>query len=673
MAVRNQYAISLFAVLILACSVTELCAQDSAKTLKRVTLSARKAAWAGKKIFPSLTIRGEDLRRVNSTSIADVARLFPGTLVKDYGGVGGLKTISVRSLGGQHNAVMYDGIAISDMQGGQVDLGKISTGNLYSITLSHAQPSDLLQPARAFASASALMIQSRSGLENGGMKQELSASIRSGSFGFVNPVVSAGQRLSASFYHRISAEYQRTDGNYRYKSYDNSSQIASRINSDAANVRIEYDAAVKTSDSSLLRFKACQYYSDRGLPGSVILFNQNSRQRLTDRDLFLQASWKHTGSGIWQTLVNAKYSRGYKRYVDPDFLNSRGYLENRFREQEWYGSAAVTWKPNEIMTWSLASDYFHTRLRRSGEFIGDSSNPSRNSWLTNLGLLLQFNRLNIQPGLLATLISDRIAGSLPAKDIHRVTPTVAVQYQPFDSLGLRLRFYYKEIFRAPTFNDLYYTFVGNVNLRPETVKQFNAGLSFEGINSGIIPGYQVSVDVYANRVKDKIMAVPRMNLFQWSMMNIGKADIRGIDLSILARWRKFAGIGISTRMAYGYQQTKDITDPNGLSYKNPLPYAPEHSGSASVVADWKAFYLSYHIVFSSYRYRPGDPVPDNLVQGWATNDIKAGWSKKDRKGRQHECFFELNNLFNTQYEIIRYYPMPGFQFRAGYIFSMHKI
>ena len=97
-------------------------------------------------------------------------------------------------------------------------------------------------------------------------------------------------------------------------------------------------------------------------------------------------------------------------------------LENRFREQEWYGSAAATWQPASFMTWSLATDIYHTKLRRSGEFIGDSSNPTRNSWLTNLGLLLRFRKVSLQSGLLATQVSDRISRVNTAEAIHRITP-----------------------------------------------------------------------------------------------------------------------------------------------------------------------------------------------------------------------------------------------------------
>ena len=46
-----------------------------------------------------------------------------GVTVKDYG-IGGLKTVSVRSLGANHTTVSYDGIALTDVQSGQIDIGR---------------------------------------------------------------------------------------------------------------------------------------------------------------------------------------------------------------------------------------------------------------------------------------------------------------------------------------------------------------------------------------------------------------------------------------------------------------------------------------------------------------------------------------------------------------------
>ena len=65
----------------------------------------------------------EDLKNLGLQNMGDAVKRFAGTNVRDYGGIGGLKTVSVRNLGAAHTAVSYDGVAISNTQAGQIDIG----------------------------------------------------------------------------------------------------------------------------------------------------------------------------------------------------------------------------------------------------------------------------------------------------------------------------------------------------------------------------------------------------------------------------------------------------------------------------------------------------------------------------------------------------------------------
>ncbi|MDR2449701.1 MAG: Plug domain-containing protein, partial [Prevotellaceae bacterium] len=106
-------------------------------------------------IIPVQILSGEALQRLSAHSVADALRYFSGVQLKDYGGIGGLKTVNIRSLGTNHVGVFYDGIAIGNAQNGQVDMGRFSLDNMEAVSLYNGQKSALLQPARDFASASA--------------------------------------------------------------------------------------------------------------------------------------------------------------------------------------------------------------------------------------------------------------------------------------------------------------------------------------------------------------------------------------------------------------------------------------------------------------------------------------------------------------------------------------
>jgi vitamin B12 transporter len=640
---------------------------DSATILKKVIVTGIKKQNTLKSSTPVQVLNGEALHQLNAQSVGDVARYFAGVVVKDYGGIGGLKTVSVRSLGANQTGVMYDGILLSDAQAGQIDLSKLSLDNLESVSLHNGQPADLLVPARSFSLGSVMIVKTTGLSIDTANKFQGKVALKFGSFGFINPSFTINYRHSKHFYSAINAEWQSANGAYSFKSYENGAAVSKRNNSDIDAIRAEYNAGIQVNDSNRIQFKIYYYRSERGLPGAIVLFNDISHQRLTDKNLFSQASWQKSFSAKSRLLVSGKYAYNYNYYLDPDYPNSQGRLENIFHQHEFYFSGAYEYKPASFLTLAYSSDYFINKLTRTDEFVLDFPNPVRNTWLNNIAAQARFNRLEIQGNLLYTWQRDKVEAGNPGPDIHKLTPSIAASYQPFLLVPLWIRAFYKDIFRTPTFNDLYYTNVGNTNLRPEYAKQYNLGVTYKWNLRSFIESALFSLDGYYNKIKDKIIAIPRQNLFQWTMLNIGTVDAKGIDAVIQLTAKPIKRTVLSARLAYTFQKALDITDKNSVLYNTQLPYTPVHSGSISITASSKKINLSYNVVLSSYRYRLGEPIPDNLVKEWATQDISAIYTFFSKKRSRYKVLLQLNNLFNQQYEIIRYYPMPGFNYRAGVV------
>ena len=106
---------------------------DSIQHLDEVTVTARSFSF--KEVIPSQKLSGKELQNLNSHTVADALRYFSGVQLKDYGGVGGIKTVNIRSMGTNHMGVFYDGIELSNAQNGQVDLGMYSLDNIEEISL----------------------------------------------------------------------------------------------------------------------------------------------------------------------------------------------------------------------------------------------------------------------------------------------------------------------------------------------------------------------------------------------------------------------------------------------------------------------------------------------------------------------------------------------------------
>ena len=55
-----------------------------------------------------------DMLSMGITDMADALHRLPGITLRDYGGAGGMKTVSVRGFGAKHTGVSYDGVMLSD-------------------------------------------------------------------------------------------------------------------------------------------------------------------------------------------------------------------------------------------------------------------------------------------------------------------------------------------------------------------------------------------------------------------------------------------------------------------------------------------------------------------------------------------------------------------------------
>ncbi len=175
----------------------------------------------------------EVLEEINAESIADAAKYFSGVLIKDYGGVGGLKTISVRSLGGLNTGLIYDGIPVADAQTGQIDLSKFSATFVQSLELDQANPQQILLPARVYSSAAVLSVATNSFNTTNFTQTKWQAGIKEGSFGLWQPFAGVYLPVSKTLVVSANAEVTGDKGNYPY--YINNgmfSQKAYRINSD---------------------------------------------------------------------------------------------------------------------------------------------------------------------------------------------------------------------------------------------------------------------------------------------------------------------------------------------------------------------------------------------------------------------------------------------------------
>ena len=641
--------------------MTVVAAQDSLRThtIEDVVVTAERSRTAN--VFSTIPVQsfsGDDIRLMGLQNLADAVKKFAGTSVKDYGGIGGMKTVSVRNLGAQHTAVSYDGIVVSNTQAGQIDIGRFSLDNVSLLSMAVGQSSDMLQSARHYASAAVMGISTAQPLP-ADRSSLLRIGLSGGSWGQINPKVRLWQRLSGSSVLSINADYMRADGTYPYTLVNGlESTRERRENSGISQWHVEGNVNTSFSDSSRLDVKAYYYRSSRGLPGSVILYNNESNEHLWDENLFAQAIYNKRWNEQWQWVARAKYTHSWNKYEDYNIKYTNGRKEELNSQDEYYASATINWQPLRWLSMSLAEDAAFNKLRTT---VNGSPNPLRFTSLTALAAKLRIGRLTAEGNMVMTYATESLTESekyslKTPDDRKHLSPSLSLSWRILPEEALYIRALYKSTFRMPTFNDLYYLQIGNTSLRPEKAHEYGIGITWNSRRTGCLKYIALTADGYHNNVTDKIVAFP--STYIWKMVNFGKVEIWGVDATVATEVdiaRKTCAV-LSASLSF--QDAQDKT-PGSATYGSQLPYTAKVSGGISLILNTPWLTVGYSATGQGKRYSMAQNIREYQLPAFMEHSVSI--SRRFDLGNSSNINLQLsvNNITDEQYEIIKYYPMPG--------------
>lgn len=598
-------------------------------------------------------LKAGELQALSSTSVADALKYFAGVQIKDYGGLGGLKTVNVRSLGAQHVGIYIDGIRVTNAQNGTVDLGKFSLSTMESVELYNANKLDNCQSASEYASGATVYLRTRKPLCD-----SISAQLRTASFGTYMA------KLNAQFAHRgwsgfVDVEGLTTKGDYpfRYKSeYEDT--IGRRANSDIKYYRGEA-ALFKGGFSSHLYY----YNSERGCPGGIV-------RRLSDKyinvgrewdsDFFVQASYERQ-LGRHRFKVNAKYTNEYLRYCTdyPENQNT-ARVNNHYRQEDVYGAACYGWMPVDWISLNASYDIRYSKLRADLKRFDPVFRTDQKQVVA-----MQINKYGIQAAasLLHQHYKDNTTAHVGAADpLDRWTSAYSLGYTLF---GVTLRAWYKQIFRAPTLNDLYYTQVGNRNLKPEYTKQWNVGAEYHYDTRHW--NASIQADAYINKIENRIVCLPLKGTYTWSMMNYGYTFCRGLNATGNVRYN-IGQWAFSMLTSLTLQRDLDRTDSLRATYNKPICYSPSLSYGLTGIVSWRKLSLTVsdlHVSERMWSYAD----PEDILEPYNNVDIKLSYAHSIGRDIDLGLCLEVNDLLDVQYEHIPRYPMPGRNYRLTLTFA----
>ncbi len=592
---------------------------------------------------PIALISRERIEAANPDDLSDVIAFAPGVFIRQYGGLGGLRTVSLRGTSSQQTTLLIDGVRYQSSANGALDLSNIPAAAVERVEVSRGG-----NAARFGANALGGAINVVTGLpdERG---FALGARAESGSFGEWNAGIDAtGGNGSSSWEGMLNAAGAAGDYPFAYSEFGTTYDTR-RTNADFRNLFGR--ASWRMQGEGFGVSAAAQgFTTERGTPGPVVQGSrEQARARLDEREIFLTARLARSESD-WQGSLVATGRLNGLDYRDPDARSAGPEgISSSYDRREAGLLATVRMPVGETGLVEGIGEIGFAGLRGNNLDPGAGGSVERIQGSAGITASRMFDSVAGSSQLLldAALRFDGFSDIAPA-----LSPSLGISWRVGET-PLRLRAHGALSYRAPSFSEQYYLNYGNLDLRPERSRSVDLGATFE-----LTPEFAAEAGAFLIDTRDLIVSVPKSPI-SWSALNIGRALSRGIELSAYGSLFERA---LDLRASYTLMRAVDMG--GGETDGEDLLYAPRELFNG--VWNWRfgRWSLGGSVEYVSHRFTlplndPGTSLPHYIVVG-----LSAG-TRFELGGVVCRAGVEASNIFDARYQVIRNYPMPGRSFRGG--------
>ena len=608
---------AVFIALVLAGAWGYAQAQQADVQLKDVVVTATKTEKDPKDVTQSVTvITAEEIKRSSASTVTEVLQTAAGLSVVRQGPRGSLDSLSIRGASYSQVLVLLDGVRLNSPRDSGADLSALPVA---------LEDIERIEIARGAASA-LYGADAVGGVVNIITKKPTAA------------VTNTSGAVGSHGYDLIRAEMSGRSGAGYYSVHGNrETSDGYRVNSDLYQWTFGGKGGYDISGDTAVEIAADYTRKELGVPGSTV-FGETPHARQQERDRVYRLSAR---SGFTPTLIG-KLS-AYRKvndlaYQDPDYIDWLTLLPAPIYALHTSttdgGEAQLTWVAGEWSMFTLGYERKNDRLDSTSSGVHETSNSA---WYLQ-------DEVNLGKSVIV-VVGQR-------HDDHSVygsqnSTRISARYILAD--GTIVRASYGESFRAPTFNDLYWsdpTAVGNPNLKPEQ------GVEYEmGVEQSLGERNWIKVAGFRRKIKELInwdwMVFPMLP------MNIGRADIKGAEGELMLR---DSGT-ISFMLTYTYLKALDEATNNKI-YSTLYP--KNQFGGRVILTVERDVTLTVEGKSVENYVIPGDPE-----WRYSVYDAKISQKIGRKKNMKGEVYFAMSNIFNRKYESAHGYPMPPKEIRGG--------
>lgn len=584
------------------------------------------------------TIQRADIEISNYFQINEILSKSPGIFIKNYGGLGGLKTISLRGTNSMQNVIAFDGIPLNSMQNGSYDLSGIPLYIIDKIEIIRGGSSSFYG---SNAIAGAINLSPKINDTN-----IFRIYFKYSSFEEFQNSLNYDFKTS-SLKNSINLDWTNSRGLYPIKFEQFGEKLTiKRKNNNYKNFNFNYNNEFETTNI-LLKNSLIVENSSRGVPGAVLQGHiESSKSKLDENKIFIKSSIDYSISNFSTLEIDGAYKYSFMKYNDPDLpSNNITKGENKYIANDFIFiiKYSLLCDENEI---NFKSGFNYSHL--NGDML--DLNVGRKVKRLNPYFTINFYKSNdLNFGILQTNLALRSDFFDDGEPAHSPSLGIKYIYKNFS-----LKFLNSFNYRKPSFNEMYYFNFGNKNLKPE--KSYNTNLS------GCINFSPITIELTAFYIQtlDQIIAIPKSPI-TWSAVNLEKVLQSGLELTIEGHFNQ---LNIE-KFIYNWtlQFAKNKTK-NSLFFNKQIPLMPQELINGMVIFNLDYFKINFAFDYSSFRFIDAENNRNHLLPEYIIIDFGISHSIKTNLLKT-ELLFDVKNLLNKQYEIVPNYPMPGRQYILG--------
>ena len=446
-------------------------------------------------------ITEEQIRASGKVYVQDVLRTVPGLDVVRNGGPGQLTGVFLRGSNSQQTKVFLDGIPINDPGSATraFDFGSLSLDNIERIEVLRGAQSTLYG---SDAIGGVIYITTKRG--NGAPTARFST--YGGTFDTFNQSASLSGG-NDQFYYSVGGSFYETNG-FSALSKNRGQFENDGFRNGTLSGRMGWIPTENIDIDYVFRYNDADAEIDNALINPTFGSRDSLDRRLLNESFFMRSQ---TRVESWEGKLDQTIGYNYVNYnrtdTQPEFFGQATGFEGR--------TSQVDYQAN-LLLWE--SCRFEDVLTIGGHYLEEaaSSTTTPRRFRYNRSLFVQ-NQLNVGDWWSTTIgaRSDfyRLAGS---SETYQATTRVRLPDERTSihgSIGTG--------FRAPAFEELFNTFIGNPNLQPERSKGWEYGVEYALTNGRFI----VDATYFRNDFTNLIV-------FQFPFLNnVGRAITSGVELT----------------------------------------------------------------------------------------------------------------------------------------------